>query len=440
MDAAGWMEPLLMYGPLLAGVLFFYAVRRHRAGVSAVETITDSRQAGLMLPVSLHPLIDPAKCLGCGACVDACPEKNVLGLIHGKAVMITPAACIGHGACKQACPLDAITLVFGTEERGVELPYVSPEFETNVPGLFVAGELGGMGLIRNGIEQGKQAVDSIARYVKDEPELEDVLDLVIVGAGPAGISATLRARELGLRSETLEQESLGGTVAHYPRGKLVMTAPVDLPIYGKVKMRETTKEALLALWRDVIDRTRIQIQYGERVERVKREPDGLFRVDAATMRLHARAVLLAIGRRGTPQKLGVSGEELSKVVYRLVDAHQYAGKHVLVIGGGDSALEAAWSLADVPGADVTLSYRGSSFYRAKAANRERVQKAERERRLTVLLESKVVGIGEDEVELQTKGGAISIENDAVIICTGGILPTDFLRSIGIQIETKRGTR
>ncbi|MBK7949221.1 MAG: NAD(P)-binding domain-containing protein [Deltaproteobacteria bacterium] len=432
------MEPLFMYGPLLAGVLLFYAVRRHRTGLSAVEAITDSREAGLMMPASLHPLIDPAKCLGCGACVDACPEKHVLGLIHGKAVMVTPSACIGHGACKLACPLDAITLVFGTEERGVDLPYVSPDFETNVPGLYVAGELGGMGLIRNGIEQGKQAVDAIERGV--ERGFDDVLDLVIVGAGPAGISATLRARELGLRSETLEQESLGGTVAHYPRGKIVMTAPVDLPIYGKVKMRETTKESLLALWRDVIDRTGIQIHYGERVDRIERDREGIFRVDGATMRIHARAVLLAIGRRGTPQKLGVSGEELSKVVYRLVDAEQYGGKHVLVVGGGDSALEAAWSLADVPGVDVTISYRGASFYRAKGANREKVRKAEREGRLSVLLESKVVGIGEDEVELQTKSGSVSIDNDAVIVCTGGILPTDFLRAIGIQIETKRGTQ
>jgi thioredoxin reductase (NADPH) len=295
-----------------------------------------------------------------------------------------------------------------------------------------------MGLIRNGIEQGRQAMDSIAR--RPAPPTEGVLDVVIVGAGPAGISATLRARELGLRTETLEQESLGGTVAHYPRGKLVMTAPVDLPLYGKIKLRETTKEALLALWEDVIERTGIEIHYGERVERIQREKDGVFRVDATHQRLHAHSVLLAIGRRGTPQKLGVSGEELSKVVYRLVDPEQYAGKQVLVVGGGDSALEAATALADVPGVEVTLSYRGDSFYRAKGANRERVQKGIREGRISALLGSKVVGIKKDEVELQTSRGSGTIENDAVIVCTGGILPTEFLRSIGIAIETKRGTR
>ncbi|MEZ4333625.1 MAG: NAD(P)-binding domain-containing protein [Myxococcota bacterium] len=436
--SAEWTEPLLIYGPLLGGVLAFYALRRHRTHVVAAETLLDSQQAGLMLPVSLHPWIDPARCLGCGTCVAACPEKSVLGLVNGKAELITPASCIGHGACAQACPLDAIHLVFGTEERGVDLPTVSPDFETNVPGLFIAGELGGMGLIRNGIEQGKQAIDSIAARVRSQDD--DVLDLVIVGAGPAGISATLRAAELGLRSETLEQESLGGTVAHYPRGKLVMTAPVDLPLYGRIKLRETTKEALLALWTDVIEKTGIDIHYGERIERIDRDPDGLFRIHGTHQRFYARSVLLAIGRRGTPQKLGVSGEELSKVVYRLVDAEQYGGQRVLVVGGGDSALEAACALAEVPGTEVTLSYRGDSFYRAKRANRERVQNAARDRGLCVLLGSKVIGIGEEEVSLQTKEGSVSIENDAVIICAGGILPTEFLRSIGVAIETKRGTR
>lgn len=438
MSGNEWLEPLLLYGPVLAVVWAAYALIRYRTSLAAVETLADSQQAGLMLPASLHPWIDPARCLGCGSCVDACPEKNVLGLVGGKAALITPSACIGHGACKQACPLDAISLVLGTEERGVEIPFVSPEFETNVPGIFVAGELGGMGLIRNGIAQGKQAVDSIARC--ERPREDDVLDAVIVGAGPAGISATLRARELGLRVETLEQESLGGTVAHYPRGKIVMTEPVDLPLYGKIKLRETTKESLLALWKDVIERTGIEIRYGERVERIARERNGLFRVDATNTRLHAHTVLLAIGRRGTPQKLGVSGEELPKVVYRLIDPEQYAGRQVLVVGGGDSAIEAATALAEVPGTEVTLSYRGDSFYRARSANRAQLQKAVREGRVTLMLQSKVVAIGKDEVELQTSGGSTTIENDAVIVYAGGILPTDFLRSIGIAIETKRGAQ
>jgi thioredoxin reductase/ferredoxin len=425
------IEIWLIYAPLLLLIWGFYGLRRTRRTHGAVSVLDASREAGLMLPASLHPVVDPAKCLGCGTCVTACPEKNVLGLVAGRAVLTAPSNCIGHGACKTACPLDAITLVLGTEERGVDIPVVSERFETNVPGIFVAGELGGMGLIRNGIEQGRQAIAAVGDFVGASKARGDLLDVVVIGAGPAGLSASLGAQERGLAFETLEQESLGGTVAHYPRGKIVMTAPVDLPIYGKVQLRETTKEALLELWQQVIAETGVAIRHGERVERVRRLDDGTFEVHSTTRRLRARAVLLAIGRRGTPRKLGVAGEEQSKVVYRLVDA-------VLVVGGGDSALEAAWSLADVEGTDVTLSYRKDAFGRAKPKNRASIDRVHAAGRLRLLLGSKLTAIGEDRVELETRDGSIELENDAVVICAGGILPTDFLVSMGIEIVTKRG--
>ena len=433
------IEALLVYLPILALIWFMYAYRARRASRLAANILSDSEQDGLMQPASLHPIIDPSLCLGCGACIDVCPEKSVLGLIVGKAELIKPANCIGHGACKNGCPFDAIKLVLGTEERGIDIPVVSETFETDVPGIFVAGELGGMGLIRNGVEQGKQAMEAIAQSRSPKQATsEDILDVVIIGAGPAGIAASLSAKEHGLRFETLEQESLGGTVAHYPRGKIVMTSPVDLPIYGPVKLRETTKEALLALWEEVIAKTEVKIEYDCRVERVEKLSGDLFSIQATTRRLRTRAVLLAIGRRGTPRKLGVSGEEQSKVVYRMIDPLQYVDQHVVVVGGGDSALEAAWSLADVSGTDVTLSYRNAAFGRAKAKNRESVQRAMEAGRLRVLLNSKVTGIGEDSIDIETADGSLPLENDSVIVCAGGILPTDFLKSMGVEVVTKHG--
>jgi thioredoxin reductase (NADPH) len=432
------IEAVLVYVPLLLLTWMIYGRLRSRGNQNASLALEESREEGLMQPASLHPLIDPAKCLGCGSCVDACPEKKVLGMIDSKAVLTTPANCIGHGACKTACPFDAIKLVLGTEERGIDIPIISEDFETNVPGIFVAGELGGMGLIRNGIEQGRQAIEAIARFTPTVQAGADVLDVVIIGAGPAGLSATLGAKQHGLTSETLEQESIGGTVSHYPRGKIVMTAPVDLPLYGKVKLKKTTKEALLELWQNVIEQTGISIRHGTRVERVRRLDDGTFEIHATTRRLRTRAVLLAIGRRGTPRKLGVSGEDQSKVVYQLIDPEQFARQSILVVGGGDSALEAAWSLADTPGTDVTLSYRNDAFGRAKPKNRESVDRAQAAGRLRVLLGSKVIGINEDSVELETQNGSLVLDNDAVIVCAGGILPTEFLRSMGIDIVTKRG--
>lgn len=428
--------PVLVYLAATLLVIVPYGLRRRARSARDRAILEESLVSGLMEPASLHPLIDESACLGCGTCVKACPEQDVLGLIDGKAALIRPANCIGHGACKEACPTHAISLVLGTETRGVEIPVLGADFQTNVAGIFVAGELGGMGLIRNAIEQGRQAIEAIHAGLSRARGPE--LDVFIVGAGPSGFAASLAAQERGLRFETIEQETLGGTVAHYPRGKIVMTAPVDLPRFGKLKLRETTKEALLRLWQDVERRSGLQIRYRERLERVEPCPGG-FQVTTTRGSYRTRTVLLAIGRRGTPRKLGVPGEEHEKVVYRLIEPEQYSGQSVLVVGGGDSALEAACSLAEQPGTRVVLSYRNRAFSRAKPKNRQRVEAAAARRGLHLALGSKVLEIGASSVRLEVEGARRDLENRAVIVCAGGILPTGFLQSIGVAVETKHGT-
>lgn len=417
-------------------ILWGYAAVQRRRQQRCVSVFDQARDAGLTEPASLHPVIDAVRCIGCGSCVTACPEGNVLGLIHQKAALINPTHCIGHGACRTACPMDAITLVFGTEQRGVDIPQVGPDFQTNVPGVYIAGELGGMGLIRNAIEQGRQALEAIRKLPGSGAG--DGLDLVIVGAGPAGIAASLGALQHKLRFVTVEQESLGGTVAHFPRGKLVMTAPAVLPLIGRVTFSETTKEALLAFWEDVVRRTGLNIHYQERVEEILAQP-GAVLVKTNRDSYRARAVLLAIGRRGTPRKLGVPGEDHSKVVYRLIDAEQYRGQQVLVVGGGDSALEAAASIATQPDTRVTLSYRSESFSRAKEKNRARIAAAEATGRLRVIFKSTVLEIQPERVIIAREGERIELANDAVIVSAGGELPTPFLKKIGIHVDTKHGT-
>ncbi len=435
-DAIGVVS---LYAVPAAVIWGLYVGLRVRAARRDEAVRREFEEAGLSEPPTLHPKIDHAKCLGCGSCVAACPEHpghRVLGIIGGKSHLVGPADCIGHGACARACPVGAITLVFGTERRGVDLPVVGPDFQTNVPGLFVAGELGGMGLIRNAVEQGKRAVENIAAL----PGMRagEGLDLVIVGAGPAGLAASLAARAKGLRFVTVEQESLGGTIAHYPRGKLVMTSPFSLPGAGRFTRREVSKEELLEFWEQVVRRSGLSIRFGETVTDVRRVAEGL-EVVTSEGTYPSRAVLLAIGRRGTPRKLGVPGEDLPKVVYRLVDPEQYRGQRVLVVGGGDSALEAAAGLAGVDGTEVTLSYRKGAFSRAKRANRERVERAAAEGRLRLLFHSVVKEIQPASVRLEQEGRTVEIENDAVIVCAGGILPTGFLKQIGVEVETKYGT-
>jgi len=430
---AFYMTPILL-------ILWIYIRKHQKTSVSNVSVLEESISAGMTEPASLHPLIDQSKCVGCGSCVSACPEQpvhQVLGLIRKKAQLISPTDCIGHGACKTACPRDAIALVFGTEKRGVDIPMVKSNFETNVPGMFIAGELGGMGLIRNAIKQGREAVKHIKKERKQSNQQHDA-DLIIIGAGPAGFAATLQAKAEKLRVITIEQESLGGTVFQFPRGKLVMTAPVELPLIGKVKFSETSKEKLLEFWKAAEKKTGLKINYKESVKDIEKTETG-FTVTTNRQSYTSQSVLLAIGRRGTPRKLGVPGEDLPKVVYRLIDAEQYQNQNVLIVGGGDSALEAATSIAAEPGTNVILSYRSESFSRAKEKNRRKVDEAVSAGNLTVHFKSNLKEIHNDKINLETESGVISVKNDAVIVNAGGILPTGFLKSIGIEVETKYGT-
>ncbi len=425
--------------PIVA-IILWYARSHGRRERMSRETLRAAAEAGLDQPPSLHPEIDPMICIGCRSCVAACPEQpahQVLGMIKNKARLIGPADCIGHGACKTACPVGAIKLVFGTATRGIDLPVVKPDFETDVPGLYIAGELGGMGLIRNAIEQGRQAMDSIAKKVSAKHS--NALDVVIVGAGPAGISASLGAKAKKLKSATIEQDSLGGTVAHFPRRKLVMTPPADLPIVGKVQFKEVSKETLIEFWNEFETKTGLKIRYGERVDAIEPLPGGGFSVKTTTNSYNTRAVLLSIGRRGTPRTLRVPGEDLPKVVYRLIDPEQYRNMHVLVVGGGDSAIEAATTISDEPGTTVTLSYRSGAFSRGKPKNRERAETAAKHGRLNLLFNSNVKCITEDSVTLTIGDREVELPNDGVIVSAGGILPTEFLQKAGITVVTKWGT-
>jgi len=432
------LEKIIIYGSvflLCLLVVAIYIIRLRRISRKTAKKISEAKAAGTHEPVSLHPVVDPNNCIATGACITACPEKDILGILSGKATTINASQCVGHGACFHACPTHAISLRIGTEQRGVELPHVNQNFETNIPGISIAGELGGMGLIRNAVEQGRQAVDHIARLL-DRSHKADY-DLLIVGAGPAGISGSLAAKKHGLNFLTLEQDSLGGTVYNFPRKKIVMTSPMELPLHGRVKMQETSKTELLDLWQSVLTKEEIHVIEQAKVERI--HPEGnYFRISASTGQEYtAKHVLLAIGRRGTPRKLSVPGEGTEKVAYRLLEPEQIHGEHILVVGGGDSAVEAALQLCEDN--QVVLSYRKETFSRIKPRNNEKIQEAMNQHRLDVQFNTNLRSIDKEQVLLSNGGtGEQRLQNDRVYIFVGGELPTQFLNKIGIQITKKFG--
>ena len=425
---------LEIYAIPLAFISFFYLYNKKRKESAALTQLKENIEAGLTEPATLHPMIDPNKCMGAGSCIPACPE-DAIGMIKGKAVFIDPTVCIGHGACMTSCPHGAITLVFGTSKRGMDIPKVNPHFETNIPGIFIAGELGGMGLIRKAATQGAQAMDFISKLKGSS----NALDVVIVGAGPAGLAASLGAIDKKLRYVVVEQEeALGGAIFQYPRNKIAMTAPIKLPIVGEVNMREISKEQLLEFWQGIIQKNGIKINFHERMENITKTDKG-FIVKTTKQSYETRSVLLSIGRRGTPRKLGAPGEDLPKVVYRLIDPEQYRNMHVLVVGGGDSALEAAIAIARESGTTVALSYRGDAFGRGKQKNRDQLKELESKGKISILLKSTVKHIEHDKVKLDFNGQPLELTNHAIIVCAGGILPTPFLKELGILVETKFGT-
>lgn len=424
---------------LLVFLLIARHIRRMRRNEAAARTAAERGKLRSDGPRAQHPHIDATHCIGCGACVEVCPEGDVLAVIGGKAAIVNGHKCIGHSLCAEVCPVGAITIVMASPSVSADTPQRTPQYETNVPNLYVVGELGGLALIKNAVNEGRSCVDTIAARlfgIKRGRSVAGVVDVCIVGAGPAGISASLRAIEKKLSYLTLEQEEFGGTVAKYPRQKIVMTSPVEFPLYGKFNKLQISKEDLIKFWQNVHGQAGLKVQTREKVESINREPDGTFTVATSKGRYRAWTVVLALGRRGTPRKLGVPGEERGKVMYGLIEAEAYTNAKILVVGGGDSAVEAAMGLAHQRGNRVTLSYRKDSFSRIKERNTQKLPEYTKGGRLQIIFNSQPVEIGERSVRLDIAGTVREIKNDYVWVFAGGTPPSDFLKAIGVQVGPK----
>ena len=432
------LEQVAIYSVVLlfcAGVVYFYIKRERQANKIVAEKIAQAKVEGLHEPASLHPRIDLNKCIKSASCVKSCPEQDILGILNGGGTLIEASNCVGHGACFHSCPVEAISLVIGSEKRGAELPHINEYYESNIQGIYIAGELGGMGLIKNSIEQGQMAIENMVKSGLKKGSTG--YDVIIVGAGPAGISASLMAKKYGLKFLTLEQDSLGGSVFNYPRSKVVMTGPMELPLHGKAKMFGTSKTELLDLWYAILSKHDIDIREHTKVELIRPDGHGFSVVTNNGETFSTQRVLLAIGRRGSPKKLGIPGEQLQKVTYRLLEPERIVGKKILVVGGGDTAVEAAVALADQN--EVTLSYRKDAFWRIKSQNRERLNYAIGLDKIQPVYNSNLVKIETDTIHLETREGNRSVlQNDLVYLFLGGELPMQFLKKTGVIVTQRFG--
>ncbi len=396
------------------------------------------------------PVINATLCIGCGACVDACPEAGTLELDGGKAILAHAERCVGHAKCAEVCPTQAIILAFDGVLRTLRVPLVKDNFETNVSGLYIIGELGGMGLIKTAVNEGRMVIERAAKELQNgnghaagghgpaetsAVSASEIVDVLIVGAGPAGLSAALTAHQQGLKYLTLEQGEIAQTIRHYPRHKFLMAEPIDIPLYGPLYVADGTKEGLLAVWETIISNTGVRIQTNTRVEKIKKN-GACFHVETSKGQYSAKRVVLALGRRGSPRRLEVTGEDLSKVAYQLIEAESYEGKDILVVGGGDSAIEAAIGLSKAGRNRVTLSYRGQVFERAKERNRQLIEEAEKTGRIKIRRNSHVTEVREKSVALEVSGASTEIPNDYVLVLIGGTPPEEFLRKAGIEIVEK----
>jgi thioredoxin reductase len=435
-DVLAWGVSLVVVAAIVLPYVLAFRRRRHADRARKAEAV----ELGFDRPPAQYPFVDPMYCIGCGSCVAACPEGDVLGVVGGVATVVNGLRCVGHARCEIACPVGAITVGLGDVKSRADVPVMDEWHETSVPGMFVAGELTGMALVRNAVMHGRRVVDRIAQRAAGARGrgTADIYDIAVVGAGPAGLTAAAFARERGLSSVLLEQEAdLGGTVLHYPRRKLVLVQALEIPFLGTLREGEYEKEDLLETFQDLTRRAQLNVRFGAKVTGVVR-PNEHFAVQCGGLEFPARFVILALGRRGSPRRLGVPGEELPKVTYQLVDAASYEGKRILVVGGGDSAVEAAIGLARQRGNRVTLSYRREKLVRIKKKNEERIAGLLAKGRIEGAFGTEVQEIGPASVRVKTPAGTRELPNDYVFVFAGGEPPFGLLRQMGVRFGGDAG--
>jgi thioredoxin reductase (NADPH) len=403
------------------------ARKRHRAVMQPATVVGPA--------ILVHDINDD-RCTGCDACVAVCPT-NVLDLVANKSRVLRFQDCIQCEACMFACPTEALVMFpEGSTPPPLKVPEIDENFQTIVPGQYLIGEVAGKPLVKSAANLGRAVVEHMMMTGLRSGAIgrsDTIVDVAIIGSGPGGLSAALSCIQKGLSYVILEKEQMiASTIARYPKGKLVMAEPYDTANLSFLPVFDSAKEQLLPIWNELIERVGMRINKGESVETIARAADGAFEIRSTVNVYRAQRVVLSIGTRGKPRTLQVQGENLPKIYNLLEDPDEWRGKSVLVVGGGDSAVEAAVALADA-GAKVMISYRGKGFNRAAPKNKQTIEQYASEGRLKAKLGSQILQFEDDSVTLALADGSQKrYPNDAAFVLIGADPPIAWLEKMGIR--------
>ncbi|MDB4962625.1 MAG: 4Fe-4S ferredoxin iron-sulfur binding domain protein [Myxococcales bacterium] len=425
-----WVVPLALGGLavlLMAVFTMLSARKRHHAMVAPAQTVGPR--------ILVHDINDD-RCTGCDACVAVCPT-NVLDLVANKSRVLRFEDCIQCEACMFACPTEALVMFpEGSTPPPLKIPEIDENFQTAVPGQYLIGEVAGKPLVKNAANLGRAVIEHMLQTGLRGGTLgrgETTVDVAIIGSGPGGLSAALTCIQKGLTYVVLEKEQMiASTIARYPKGKLVMAEPYDTLNLSLLPVFDSAKEQLIPIWRELLDRVGVKVRQGESVEKVERGGDGAFDIRTTVGAYRSQRVVMSIGTRGKPRTLQVPGENMPKIFSLLEDPDEWRGRSVLVVGGGDSACEAALALSDA-GAKVMISYRGKGFNRAAPKNKQTIEAYAAEGRIKAKLGSQVLGFDDETVTLALADGSQKrYPNDAAFVLIGADPPVQWLEKMGIR--------
>ncbi len=424
------MVPLLVFSSLLGFAILCVLVSAAITGLR--KRSQHKRLQNAKRKLLIHSINDD-RCTGCEACITVCPT-DVLELKDNKSRVARFGDCIQCEQCVTACPTTALVMHYeGTKAPPIRMPQLD-EFYQAAQGLYLIGEAAGKPLVKNASNLGRAVIEHMFKTgLRKNAYGNGQVDVLIIGSGPGGLSAALSCLQRGLSYALIEKDELvASTIARWPKGKECMAEPYDVKCVGLLPVFDAGKDELLAAWRTILDKQRVHVSTRETVEDVQRDTRGWFNVKTNKQVYSAQRVVMSIGTRGKPRKLGVAGEHLPKVTPLLTDAAEHRGQRVLVIGGGDSAVEAAIALAETA-QRVTLSYRGKQLSRCKAKNRQKLDEVVKAGRVVLRFGTNVVEITNDAVKLKSNDGQYeTVANDHVFVCIGGDAPVKWLESVGVK--------